>query len=64
MQATNRLLTFYATQKLVPYDEVEELRNDSWNDGFRDGYRNGMTSWCVVAGLAFLVGVLVAAVVL
>ena len=52
MIGTNRLARY---ERLVPFDEVEELRADAFEDGWRDGYRNGMALWCVVgvAGVVF-----------
>jgi hypothetical protein len=56
MKVINRIARF---EKLVPFDEVEELRCDAWNEGWQDGYRNGMAAWFVVAGVSGLVGLLV-----
>ena len=56
MVTTNRVLAFYNDQKVVPYDEVNELMTDAWNDGFDDGYRNGKSFYVVVGVLGVVFG--------
>ncbi len=53
MIVLNRILKF---EKLVPFDEVEQLRSDAFDDGWQDGYRNGMAMWCVVGCVCLVVG--------
>ncbi len=64
MIVSNRVAEYYRNQKLVPFDEVEELRCDSWNEGYRSGFSNGNSAWIVGMFLGFFVGCLFAAVVL
>lgn len=58
MLTTNRVMDFYNHQKVVPYDEVNELMADAFKDGFADGYRNGLTLYRLLGVVCFVVGVL------
>lgn len=59
MQTKNRITEYYQTQKLVPYDEVEELRNDA----FWEGYQIGMAGWCFMVFLGCCIGGLIVVVI-
>ena len=59
MKTKNRLTEFYGTQHLVPFDEVEQLRDDA----FREGYQIGMAGWWFVLFLGGCIGGLIVAVI-
>lgn len=60
MMTTNRLASFYAKEKMVPFDEVEMLRADSWNEGYQTGFDHGVSSWWLGVSGGLILGFLFA----